>query len=77
MKREKITTSASGLTVAPDAIRGGQLSFDVMNADSGRFICTERMPVSPLFRVTTDEIVNWLLRRRPTLKYENIRICFN
>lgn len=67
----------SKAVIDPSAIKNGHISVDVMDRDNGRFICTERMPASPLFQVTVKELADWLLHRRPSLKYKNIEILLN
>lgn len=58
----------------PTVSRRDFLTFDVADAMTDRFICTLHMPVSPLFRVSIDEITAFVYQKRPTLKYRKIII---
>lgn len=53
---------------------GKFLSFDVADQDTNDFICTMKMPVTPLFKVSLEEIMSFVYTKRPTLKYRKIII---
>lgn len=52
----------------------GQLTFDVADAVTDRFICTMKMPVNPLFKVTLQQVLDYVYSKRPTLRYQDIII---
>lgn len=40
-----------------------------------RFVCTLRMPYCPLFKVKLEDVMNFALQKRPTLKHQkNVEI---
>lgn len=47
---------------------GHYIQFDVMAG--GRFVCTLRYPFCPLFKVRMEELMDYALQKRPTLKYQ-------
>ena len=51
-----------------------ELTFDVMLAD--RYVCTMRYKYCPLFPIDTDELHEYVLRKRPTLRNKKFRIEF-
>lgn len=50
------------------------LIFDVADAITDRFICTMRMPVNPLFKLTLQQVLNFVFQQRPSLKRRKIVI---
>lgn len=60
--------------ITPPISNGKFLSFDVADQDTNRFICTMKMPVTPLFKVSLEEIMSFVYTKRPTLKYRRIII---
>lgn len=48
--------------------------FDVML--NGRFICTLFYKYCPLFPIDSEELVKFVLEKRPTLKGKPFRIAF-
>ncbi len=55
-------------------MKGKKLTFDVMDVQTERFICTLSMPYCPLFPVTNKQVLDFVYKKRPTLKYRKIRI---
>lgn len=53
---------------------GGLLIFDVADRNTDRFICTMRMPINPLFKITITDILNFVYQKRPSLKNRKITI---
>ena len=54
------------------------LSFDVMKNGGEDFVCTMKMPYNPLFKLKLQEVLDYILSKRPTLKYEKgVTIFFN
>ena len=45
-------------------------------ADNGRFICTLFYKYCPLFPIDSEELVKFVLEKRPTLKGKPFRIAF-
>jgi hypothetical protein len=68
---------AERVVVSPKLIRNGRLSFDVMNRTTERYICTLRMPASPIFKLTLEDISQYILRKRSTLEAMELDIFFN
>lgn len=50
------------------------LIFDVADAITDRFICTMRMPVNPLFKLTLQQVLDFVFQQRPSLKRRKIVI---
>lgn len=50
------------------------LTFDVMLGD--RYVCTLRYKYCPLFPIDTDELHNFVVSKRPTLRNKKFRIEF-
>lgn len=50
------------------------LIFDVML--NGRFVCTLRYKYCPLFPIDSEELVKFVLTKRPTLKDKPFNIAF-
>lgn len=50
------------------------LTFDVMLR--GRFVCTLRYKYCPLFPIDMDELTDFVLSKRPTLKNKPFNIVF-
>lgn len=48
--------------------------FDVML--NGRFICTPAFEYCPLFPINYEELLKFILKKRPTLKGTNFNIAF-
>jgi len=48
------------------------LKFDVADAITDRFICTMRMPVNPLFKLTLQQVLDYIYLKRPSLKNRDI-----
>ena len=48
--------------------------FDVML--DGRFICTLAFEYCPLFPINYEELINFILMKRPTLKGKDFNIAF-
>lgn len=54
------------------------LSFDVMKNGGEDFVCTMEMPYNPLFKLKLQEVLDYILSKRPTLKYKkDVMIFFN
>lgn len=51
-----------------------ELTFDIMLGD--RYVCTLRYKYCPLFPIDTDELHEYVLRKRPTLRGKAFRIEF-
>lgn len=52
----------------------GILKFDVADQQTDRWICTLKMKVNPLFKVSLGEVLAFVYQKRPTLKYRKIQI---
>lgn len=50
------------------------LNFDVGDAMTGGFLCSLRMPLNPLFKLTLDQIVDFIHQKRPTMRHRQITI---
>lgn len=50
------------------------LVFDVADAETDDFICTLKMPCSPLFKLTVGQLMDFVYSKRPTLRYRKIVI---
>lgn len=50
------------------------LIFDVADGLTDRFICTMRMPVNPLEKLTLQMVVNFVFQQRPSLQHKEIVI---
>lgn len=50
------------------------IEFDIADAETDRFIDTMRMPVNPMFKVSLQQIIDFVYTKRPTLKYRKIQI---
>ena len=51
-----------------------ELTFDIMLGD--RYVCTLRYKYFPLFPIDTDELHNFVVSKRPTLRNKKFRIEF-
>lgn len=49
------------------------LVFDIML--HGRFVCTLRYKYCPLFPIDYDELISFILRKRPSLKGKSYNIA--
>ena len=43
------------------------LKFDVADAKTDRFICTMKMPFNPLFKLTVQQVIDFVFQKRPSL----------
>lgn len=48
--------------------------IDVMIRGGAKFYCTLRYRYNPLFKVSLQDIEAFVFRKRPTLKYEKVKI---
>jgi len=48
------------------------LKFDVADAKTDRFICTMKTPFNPLFKLTVQQVLDYIYLKRPSLKYRDI-----
>lgn len=51
-----------------------EVEFDVMAR--GYYVCTLRMPVKEGKKLDMNEVMAYVLEKRPTLKHEKIKLCF-
>lgn len=52
-----------------------RIPIDIMDGN-GRFVCTLRFPCCPLFPFTEQEVVDFVVRKLPTLKNKKFTIAF-
>jgi len=50
------------------------LKFAVADEITDRFNCTMRMPVNPLFKLTLQQVLDFVFQQRPSLKRRKIVI---
>jgi len=50
------------------------LKFDVADAKTDRFICTMKMPFNPLFKLTVQQVIDFVFQKRPSLRFRKIVI---
>lgn len=50
------------------------LKFDVADAKTDRFICTMKMPFNPLFKLTVQQVIDFVFQKRPSLRNREIVI---
>ena len=50
------------------------LKFDVADAKTDRFICTMEMPFNPLFKLTVQQVIDFVFQQRPSLQNREIVI---
>jgi len=62
------------VSLSRELCRSGVLVFDVMNHQDGHFICTMRMRVSRLSRITLQLMIDYILLKRPCLKCETVDV---
>ena len=43
------------------------LKFDVADVKTDRFICTMKMPFNPLFKLTVQQVIDFVFQKRPSL----------
>lgn len=54
-----------------------KVSFDVMILGGTKFYCTLSYPYNPLFPIDAKQLRNYVLEKRPTLRYQPFTIVFN
>lgn len=50
------------------------LKFDVADSKTDRFICTMEMPFNPLFKLTVQQVIDFVFQQRPSLQNREIVI---
>ena len=50
------------------------LTFDIADARTDRFIATMHMPYNPLFKLSLQQLLDFIYSKRPTLRYRKIVI---
>lgn len=50
------------------------LNIDVMILGGVKFYCTLKFTYNPLFKVSPQDLMDFVLSKRPTLRYEEIQL---